>query len=99
MLRFATFVVVFLSTLQHAHAGRPIETDDAFVADFRTCQLDFWTETSRDFRQDNFNGTCNFLGSGEFSLGLGNSTGNDEDQSLRAAGELMASRTALKQGE
>ncbi len=86
MYRLATCALVFLSTLQYAHAGRPIETDDASAANFRTCQLDLWTETSRDLRQDNFNGGCNFLGSGEFSLGLGRVSGNQEDQSLRALG-------------
>lgn len=86
MFRLATCVVVLLSTLQYAHAGRPIETDDASVADFRTCQIDFWTEGSRDLRQDNFNGGCNFFGSSELSLGLGKVSGDAEDQSLKSVG-------------
>lgn len=72
--------------LNSALAGRPIETDDASVTNHRTCQLDFWTETTRETRQDNFNGGCNFLGNGEFSLGLGDLHGNQEDQSLTALG-------------
>lgn len=77
---------VFLCVFSTAQAGRPIETDDASAAEFRTCQLDFWTETAKQTRQDNFNGGCNFFGSGEFGLSLGEVHGNQEDQSLRALG-------------
>ncbi len=81
-MRFAACALLMLANIQSAQAGRPIETDDASAAEFRTCQLDFWTESSRELRQDNFNGGCNLLGQGEFSLGLGRVHGNQEDQFL-----------------
>ena len=86
MKRVATCALLMFATLQLAQAGRPIETDDASAAEFRTCQLDFWTESSRELRQDNFNGGCNLLGQGEFSLGLGRVHGNQEDQLLSSLG-------------
>ena len=67
-----------MGLMSNGYAGRPIETDDASVTALRTCQLDFWTETSLEVRQDNFNGGCNFLGNGEFSLGL-RSAGDTND--------------------
>jgi hypothetical protein len=79
-------LVVLLGVLNVAHAGRPIETDDASAAEFRTCQLDYWTETAKQVRQDNFNAGCNFFGSGELGVGLGDLSGNGEDQSLRSLG-------------
>lgn len=85
-MRFAACALLMLANIQSAQAGRPIETDDASAAEFRTCQLDFWTESSRELRQDNFNGGCNFLGQGEFSLGLGRVHGNQEDQLLSSLG-------------
>ena len=85
-MRFAACALLMLANIQSAQAGRPIETDDASAAEFRTCQLDFWTETSLEVRQDNFNGGCNFLGNGEFSLGLGAVHGNQEDQTLSSLG-------------
>lgn len=86
MKRVATCTLLMFATMQLAQAGRPIETDDASVTAHRTCQLDFWTETSLEVRQDNFNGGCNFLGNGEFSLGLGAVHGNQEDQTLSSLG-------------
>lgn len=56
MKRVATCALLMFATMQLAQAGRPIETDDASVTAHRTCQLDFWTETSLEVRQDNFNG-------------------------------------------
>lgn len=85
-MRFAACALLMLANIQSAQAGRPIETDDASAAEFRTCQLDFWTESSRELRQDNFNGGCNLLGQGEFSLGLGRVHGNQEDQLLSSLG-------------
>lgn len=85
-MRFAACALLMLANIQSAQAGSPIETDDASAAEFRTCQLDFWTESSRELRQDNFNGGCNFLGQGEFSLGLGRVHGNQEDQLLSSLG-------------
>ena len=85
-MRFAACALLMLANIQSAQAGRPIETDDASAAEFRTCQLDFWTESSRELRQDNFNGGCNLLGQGEFSLGLGRVHGNQEDQFLSSLG-------------
>lgn len=76
--------VILFSNL--AYAGRPIETDDASVTWDETCQLDFWTETSRELRQDNFNSGCNFLGHGEFGLGIAEVQGNRKDQFLGAIG-------------
>ena len=66
--------------------GNSNEIDAASVTALRICQLDFWTETSLEVQQDNFNGGCNFLGNSEFSLGLGAVLGNQEDQSLVALG-------------
>jgi hypothetical protein len=86
MKRVATCALLMFATMQLAQAGRPIETDDGSVTALRTCQLDFWTETSLEVRQDNFNGGCNFLGNGEFSLGLGAVHGNQEDQTLSSLG-------------
>lgn len=86
MKRVATCALLMFANIQLAQAGRPIETDDASVTALRTCQLDFWTETSLEVRQDNFNGGCNFLGNGEFSLGLGAVHGNQEDQTLSSLG-------------
>ncbi len=86
MKRLITCALLIFSNIQWAQAGRPIETDDASVTALETCQLDFWTETSLEVRQDNFNGGCNFLGNGEFSLGLGSVHGNQEDQSLSSLG-------------
>lgn len=86
MYKKALLIPVFFFVFSMAQAGRPIETDDASAAELRTCQLDFWTETAKQTRQDNFNGGCNFLGSGEFSLSLGEVHGNQEDRSLRALG-------------
>lgn len=86
MFRFAAGVVVLLSTLSNVHAGRPLETDDASVTSHRTCQLDFWTETALETRQDNFNGGCNFFGREEISLSLGDVNGNRADQSLAGVG-------------
>jgi len=85
-MRFAACALLMLANIQSAQAGRPIETDDASAAEFRTCQLDFWTESSRELRQDNFNGGCNLLGQGEFSLGLGRVHGDQEDQLLSSLG-------------
>lgn len=85
-MRFAACALLMLANIQSAQAGRPIETDDASAAEFRTCQLDFWTESSRELRQDNFNGGCNLLDQGEFSLGLGRVHGNQEDQLLSSLG-------------
>ncbi|EDM82974.1 hypothetical protein [Limnobacter sp. MED105] len=85
-MRFAACALLMLANIQSAQAGRPIETDDASAAEFRTCQLDFWTESSRELRRHNFNGGCNLLGQGEFSLGLGRVHGNQEDQLLSSLG-------------
>ena len=73
MIRYAACALMVCMNIHSAQAGRPIETDDASVTAHRTCQLDFWTETALEVRQDNFNGGCNFLG-------------NQEDQSLVALG-------------
>lgn len=86
MIRYAACALMVCMNIHSAQAGRPIETDDASVTAHRTCQLDFWTETALEVRQDNFNGGCNFLGNSEFSLGLGAVHGNQEDQSLVALG-------------
>lgn len=86
MIRFSLCTLVLCAFTQIAHAGRPIDTDDASVTSHRTCQLDFWTEAGLDSRQDNFNGGCNLLGAGEFSVALGDVQGNQEDQSLGAVG-------------
>lgn len=69
-----------------AYSGRPIETDDASAAESGTCQLDFWTENTRQTRQDNVNAGCNFFGAGEFGLGLADLKGNDENQSFQSLG-------------
>lgn len=50
MKRVATCALLMFATMQLAQAGRPIETDDASVTVHRTCQLDFWTETSLEVR-------------------------------------------------
>ena len=86
MIRSSFCVLALCAVAQMANAGRPIDTDDASVTAHRTCQLDFWTEAGRESRQDNFNGGCNFFGSGEFSLAVGEVQGNQEDQSLGALG-------------
>jgi hypothetical protein len=86
LVKHTIFSLLLFGFLVSAYAGRPIETDDASVTTLRTCQLDFWTETASEVRQDNFNGGCNFLDNGEFSLGLGTVQGNQEDQSLRSLG-------------
>ena len=86
MIRFSSCALILCAVGQVAIAGRPIDTDDASVTAHKTCQLDFWTEAGRQSRQDNFNGGCNVLGSGEFSLAVGSVQGNDEDQSLGGVG-------------
>lgn len=86
MIRKSTLIVFLLGVVQVVHAGRPIETDDASVSDFRTCQLDLWTETARQVRQDNFNAGCNFFENGEFSLGVGDVSGNREDRAQYSLG-------------
>lgn len=79
-------LIGLLAVSSAAHAGRPIETDDASAAEMNTCQLDIWTEGARQTRQDNFNAGCNFFGQGEFGLGFADLKGNDEDQSFRSLG-------------
>ncbi len=79
----ALFALLVIGT---AHAGRPLETDDASVTAHRTCQLDFWTESSIEVRQDNFNGGCNILGNGEFSLAGARARGDQADQMSQAFG-------------
>ncbi len=85
-MKVILLLIGLMGLMPNGYAGRPIETDDASVTALRTCQLDFWTETSLEVRQDNFNGGCNFLGNGEFSLGLGAVHGNQEDQTLSSLG-------------
>lgn len=86
MIHKSILIVLLLVVFQIVHAGRPIETDDASVSDYRTCQVDLWTETARQVRQDNFNAGCNFFENGEFSLGVAGVSGNREDRSQYALG-------------
>lgn len=83
-IKWMFFLVACLPSV--LYAGRPLETDDAAVTGLNTCQLDFWTETSLNTRQDNFNGGCNLFGHSEFSTALGAVQGDQEDLRLRALG-------------
>lgn len=86
MIQKSILIVLLLGIFQIVHAGRPIETDDASVSDYRTCQVDLWTETAKQVRQDNFNAGCNFFENGEFSLGVADVSGNREDRSQYSLG-------------
>lgn len=86
MIQKSILIALLSGVFQIVHAGRPIETDDASVSDYRTCQVDLWTETARQVRQDNFNAGCNFFENGEFSLGAAGVSGNREDRSHYALG-------------
>lgn len=62
-----------------AHAGRPMTTDDAGVVDAGACQLEAWTERTRDGNTTWLNPGCNPFGSTEFSLGAGRQRLDGED--------------------
>ena len=56
---------------QAAHAGRPMEIDDAGIVDQGTCQLEAWADTRRHSEGYWLMPACNIGGNLELSLGGG----------------------------
>lgn len=55
--------------VSHAHAGRPMITDDARIVDARACQLESWIQDNRDSTEYWALPACNFTGNLELTLG------------------------------
>jgi len=66
MLVAVGLAVVWLS---HAHAARPMSTDDANIVDDKACQLESWVKTTHTSLEHWAIPGCNFGGEVEWSLG------------------------------
>lgn len=53
----------------HAHAARPMNTDDANIVDEKSCQLESWVKTTHTLLERWAIPGCNFGGEVEWSLG------------------------------
>ena len=58
-----------LFCVSHAHAARPMNTDDANIVDHKSCQLESWVKTTHTSLERWAIPGCNFGGEVEWSVG------------------------------
>lgn len=68
-LPIALSVAIFALITAHAHAARPLITDDARVVDAKSCQVESWVRREHSHTEVWALPGCNFAGDVEFTLG------------------------------
>ncbi|MBN9573671.1 hypothetical protein [Alicycliphilus denitrificans] len=75
----------------HAHAARPMITDDARVVDAKACQLESWVNKNADSTEAWALPACNFTGNLELTLGgaLTRQSGQTHATDVQAQGKTI----------
>jgi hypothetical protein len=81
----ALAAALLLLWVAHAHAGRPLETDDASILGSGTCQVETWVKRFRDTTDLWLLPACNPIGNLELTFGGAWTRGSDTYLSARLA--------------
>lgn len=88
----AALVVLLISILPIAHAGRPMAIDDATVTNTKGCELETWVQKSRSDTEYWLLPNCNVNGNLELTLGAARIVSSDRTQTM----VVMQGKTLLK---
>jgi hypothetical protein len=83
-----TAAAALITAASTAAAGRPMATEDAAISDAGSCQLEVWSERSRDERSHWVKPACTPVDNLELALGVARVHGDGSGRSSRIEGHL-----------